>query len=237
MVTFTNMTTGSIVGGGTLQVGSDFATATLQIAPNSGTSELSSILLDNGDGHNSTLDITNNHVIIDYGSSWATQSALLQYLKSGCNGGAWNGPGIDSSTAAASGGRYGVGLAEYNDVGVPGLSSGQAEIAYALYGDCNLDGVVNAVDFGIFAANFNKGTNKGWEAGDFLYQGSVNALDFALLTNNLNRGATGNNADLPAIDAFAAANNLTMDIPEPGPAEIAVGAGLGLFSLRRRRRS
>ena len=235
MVTFTNMTTGAIVGGGTLQVGSNFATATLQIAPNSGVSELSSLLLFNGNYHNSTLDITNNRIVIDYGSTWATESALLQYLKSGCNGGAWNGPGIDSSTAAASGGAYGVGFAEENDIGVPGLSSGQAEVAYALYGDCNLDGVVNGIDFGVFAANFNKGTNNGWEAGDFLYQGVVNGIDLALIADNLNHGAAGNSADLAAIDAFAAANDISLNLPEPGPVEIGLCAAVGVFSLRHRR--
>ena len=233
MVIFSNMTTGAIVGGGTLQVGYNGRTATLQIAPNSGASELSGLLLLSG-GLDSTLDITNNHIIIDNAANSALQWQIIQYLQAGYNGGAWNGAGIVSSTAAASGGRYGVGFAEENELQVPGLSAGQAEIAYALYGDCNLDGVVNGIDFGIIAANFNKGfANDGWEDGDFDYNGVINGSDFALFAANFNKGASG--TDIAALNAFAAQNNIILSVPEPAIASLLIAATATVGSRRRRR--
>ena len=44
------------------------------------------------------LDITNNHIIIDYGST-DPMSTIYSYLKTGYNNGGWNGAGIISSTA------------------------------------------------------------------------------------------------------------------------------------------
>jgi len=85
--------------------------------------------------------------------------------------------GIDSS---AAGGNYGVGFVDGKDhipgaVSAPGvpLTSGQILIAYALYGDVNLDGLVNSTDFAVFGANFNTSIT-GWEHGDFEYNGLVN---------------------------------------------------------------
>jgi hypothetical protein len=234
MVVYQSMTTGAITGGGTLQVGSNALTATLQIAPNSGASELSEILLDNGNGNNSTLDITNNHIIIDWGSNPILEAQLIQLLQSGYNGGAWNGPGITSSTAAASGGAYGVGFAEYRDSYVPGLSHSQAEIAYSLYGDCNLDHTVNGVDFGILAADFNKTVKGGWGTADFNYDGVVNGLDFIMLSANMGKGASS--ADVVALEAFAAANGLLQDVPEPAGATTLV-CTTTVLTLRLRRRN
>jgi hypothetical protein len=41
-------------------------------------------------------------------------------------------------------------------------------------------------------------------------------------------------ADYAAIDAFAVANGLMADVPEPGPAVLFVFAGLGIVMRRRR---
>jgi hypothetical protein len=85
-------------------------------------------------------------------------------------------------SAAANSASYGVGFADSADHGNPaGLSSDTIEIKYALLGDANLDGVVNGVDFGILAANFNKG--------------AVSASDLAALTNFA--AANGLLSDIP----------------------------------------
>jgi hypothetical protein len=175
---------------------------------------------------NSTLDITNNRIIIDGATNPSTEGWLLKCLASGYNGGLWNGPGIDSSMAAASGGVYGVGFADANDPGVPGLTSGQVEVAYTLVGDANMDGVVNSIDFSILATNFNQAVSQGWEDGDFNYDGRVNGADFLMMVQNFNKGSL-NGGNWPAIEAFAAANGISLaDVPEPSTL-----ASLVVFSL------
>jgi hypothetical protein len=188
---------------------------------------------------NGTLDIYNNHVIITYSSSDPI-STIYGYLKTGFNNGSWNGPGIISSLARtpSNGHGYGVGWADGTDKIVAGLSSGQIEVAYTLLGDANLDGVVNGSDFSILAANFGQGVTN-WDQGNFLFTPAVNGTDFAALAANFGQGDGGaavvSQADIAALDAFAAANGLLADVPEPATAAIVLVTGLGLF--RRIRRS
>jgi hypothetical protein len=235
---YTSMTTGAFTGGTVLSIGNPFAStapATLQIAPNSGGSALDSLSIATG----CSLDITNTHVIISYASA-ANATTILQYLASGYNGGLWNGTGIISSTAASGSGRYGVGFASGTVGGVSGLTSGQVEIAYALYGDANLDGTVNGTDFGLFAANFGKVVSGGWQMGDFDYNGVVNGADFGRLAGNFGMSASGTSVVLPegdwaALDAFAEANGLSLTaVPEPVCTGLLGVVGLGLLARRRR---
>jgi hypothetical protein len=186
------------------------------------------------------VNLNNNHIFIDYGSGTDPKAAILGYLFTGANGGAWNGPGINSS-AANSNPNYGIGFADGADGVDSSLTSGEIEIAYAQYGDITLSGLVNANDFHILTSNFGQVVTGGWEDGDFLYSGAVNAEDFHLLTENFGLTETGENVSMPAsdwaaIDAFAAANGLaaTTNVPEPMSIGLVVLAGAG--ALRRRRR-
>ena len=141
------------------------------------------------------LDLTNNHIIINYGSSDPI-STIVGYIKSGYNGGAWNGAGIDSS-AIGSNTHYGVGYADSADQGNPvGLAPGTLEVKYTLNGDANLDGVVNGTDFGILAANFGQQV-AAWDKGDFNYDGVVNGSDFGALAGQLRPGGQGGAVALP----------------------------------------
>ena len=119
---------------------------------------------------------------------------------------------------------------------VAGLSSGQIEIKYTLLGDANLDGVVNGTDFSILAANFGLGTTN-WDQGNFLYGTTVNGSDFAALAANFGLGAsTGSNVtsgDRAALEAFATANGLLADVPEPVCLTILASA---CFLMRRRQK-
>ncbi len=192
---------------------------------------------------NGTLNITNNHLFIDYGSGSDPVASIAAYIKSGYNGGNWNGPGINSS-AAASNHAYGVGWADGKDGVVSGLSSGEIEIKYTLLGDANLDGTVNGSDFSILAANFGTG-HTNWDQGNFLYGSSVNGSDFSALAANFGQGDSGaavavSQSDMAALDAFAEANGLPMPaigaVPEPASAGMVILSGLGTLALRRRRR-
>jgi hypothetical protein len=233
---FQNITTGAITGSASLQIGYASSYTTLQIAPGSGASAVSSLSLD----VNSALDLTNNQIFINYGSGTDPRAAIVGYLARGYNGGLWNGIGIRSSTAAANP-AYALGYADSADSLDPTLSSGQIEIAYTLAGDINLDGVVNGTDFSILAAHFGKSVTGGWADGDLNYDGVVNATDFARLAQNFGQTAKGQAAVLPAsqwaaLDAFAQANGLAADLPEPTTVIPIIIAGIGCLSRRRRPR-
>ncbi|MGA2440389.1 MAG: dockerin type I domain-containing protein [Tepidisphaeraceae bacterium] len=186
-----------------------------------------------------TLDITNNHLFINYTTSDPI-STVAADIKSGYNSGHWNGTGIMSTAAqtTTNGLSYGLGYADGADGRVSGLSSGQIEIKYTLLGDANLDGLVNAADFTILAANFNQPVT-GWDQGDFNYDGLVNAADFTDLAANFNQSVSGaavSGGDAAALDAFAAANGISLaNVPEPASAGMMGMAGLGMVRRRRRR--
>jgi len=190
---------------------------------------------------NGTLDINNNHIIINYGAGADPISSIGALISSGFNGGAWTGSGITSTAAQTNSGSYGVGYADASDPGNPaGLASGQIEIMYTLLGDANLDGAVNGTDFAIMAANFNKADqpgHSGWDEGDFNYDGSVNGADFAELAANFNKGASQSavgSSDLAALNSFAASNGLA-SVPEPACVGLLVLGGAGALARRRRR--
>jgi hypothetical protein len=188
------------------------------------------------------LDISNEHLFLSYGSSDPI-STIYSYLKAGCAGGTWAGAtGITSFTAAASGGRYGVGFADGKDGVVAGLSSGQIEVKYTLLGDANLDGTVNGTDFSILAANFGLGETN-WDQGNFLYGSSVNGSDFSALAGNFGQGDSGADAavsqsDIVALDAFAVANDLPLptigSVPEPAAAGLVVLSTMVCLASRRK---
>jgi autotransporter-associated beta strand protein len=183
------------------------------------------------------FDVNNDHVIINYTSS-AQVASIRSLLMSGYASGSYTGTGIDSSAAAANH-SYALGYSDGADKVVTGLVSGQFEIKYTLYGDINLDGFVNGTDFGILAGNFGKNVTGGWEQGDFTFGGKVNASDFGLLASNFGKTASGTAISLPAsqwaaLDAFAAANGLLADVPEPATIGMLAVFGTGMLARRRR---
>jgi probable HAF family extracellular repeat protein/autotransporter-associated beta strand protein len=236
--TSNSYTGGTFVSGGTAIAGASGALplgpvvlsggGSLQLAPNTGLTQLTTLAI-SGSG---TFDINNNHVIISYGTGIDPISSIAALIANGYAAGAWNGAGGIISTAAQSNHQYGLGFADSADPGNPaGLVSGTLEVAYALLGDADMNGVVNGIDFGILAANFNKSASS-WDQGDFNYDHFVNGIDFSLLAANFNHGASGASAD-EAIAAFAAANGLLADLPDPSCAALAPVIALG--TIRRRK--
>ncbi len=143
---------------------------------------------------NGSLDLTDNVLLINYGTGPDPVSTIRGYLISGYNGGAWNGAtGINSSTAAVNG-NYALGSADGAEGLVRGLASGQIEIEYTILGDANLDGSVTGNDFTILTGNLGKsflpnGNPVGWDDGDFEYTGAVTGNDFVTLLGNLGRSS------------------------------------------------
>jgi hypothetical protein len=244
ILTFTGTgsnTLGGVNGTGTLVVGDGTNATTLQLSRYSGVTSVGSLVINAG----STLDITDNHMFINYGSGSDPMSTIYSYLKAGYNGGAWNGTGIISSTAQTktNGLVYAIGFADGNDASgngqrYVGLSSGQIELKYTLAGDANLDGIVNGTDLAILAANWDWPTTA-WDQGNFHYGPVVNGIDLALLAANFNQVASGANVaggDFTALDDFAAAEGINLTtVPEPASFGLLMLVALGGLAHRHRR--
>jgi hypothetical protein len=191
---------------------------TLHFDTNIGSSIVTSLTF-TGDG---TLDMTNNALFIDFGSAADPISTIAGYLKSGYNSGAWTGTEIDSSSAAANS-SYALGYSDGIDGVVAGLTPGEIEIAYTLYGDANLDGTVNSEDFTLFSNNLGQ-AGGGWDDGDFNYDGTVNTEDFLLFSDNQNQSASQSAAfgavapaagALTTASATAAKTSAAANVPTP----------------------
>ena len=244
LATANSYTGGTIVNAGTVVVqvhgalGNGAVTITggnLTLAMNTGTAQVTSLSISG----NGMIDISNNGILVNYGLGADPIASIASWIASGYAGGTWNGTGIMSTAAQGNSKSYGIGYADAADPGNPGgLSAGTIEIMYTLLGDANLDGKVNGTDFTILATNFNDTVTNGWDEGDFNYDGKVNGADFVLLADNFNQFASQSavsSGDLAALEAFAAANGISLaDVPEPAGGAIVALAGAGILGRRRR---
>lgn len=194
--------------------------AVLPDGTNAGTSRVNELTIDAG----GRLDLADNALVVDYDGA-SPLGAIAAHVAAGYAGGAWTGPGIRSSVAAATHNRA-IGYAEAGDVGAPATFAGQPADAtsvllrYTLPGDANLDRTVNIGDFALLAANFN--TPSSWARGDFNYDGTAGIADFSLLAANFNLTLP---AGLPR----------AMAVPEPAAGLLVAGAAAANLARRRRR--
>jgi hypothetical protein len=169
------------------------------------------------------INLTNNAMVVDYVST-SPIANVKSLIASGYAGGSWTGEGITSSQANAS--TFALGYANataINTTSFLGQTVGNSVlIRFTEYGDANLDGVVNALDFNAFASHY-AAIGKFWSDGDFNYDGTVNSLDFNSLATEFGSSLP---APSPAIGAL---------VPEPGVAGLAAIA-MVWFAKRSQRR-
>jgi hypothetical protein len=143
-----------------------------------------------------TLDLANNDLVIQ--GTPANRDAMLAsingLLRTGRNGGTWDGAGINSSTAAANA-NHTTGLAAIlNDtgngtpvrttVGSEAVNANSILIKYTFNGDANEDGQLNADDYAQIDAGFATHAT-GYFNGDFNFSGGApNSDDYFLLDKN-----------------------------------------------------
>jgi hypothetical protein len=143
------------------------------------------------------LDLGGNDLVVHNGSA----SALSTLLQSGYANGAWSGVGIDSSAAAGDATHlsalgYAVnadatGKAIYASFDGHAVVATDVLVRSTVYGDANLDGVVNVADYTRVDAGFiANGTLTGWANGDFNYDGTVDGSDYTLIDNAFNTQST-----------------------------------------------
>ncbi len=99
-------------------------------------------------------------------------------------------------------------------------------VEIAMYGDANLDGVVDISDLSILGGNWRE-SGLEWADGDFNYDGNVDISDLSMLGGNWREEFAGMSFD----SAMA-----TVGVPEPSTFAMLIAATLGLavFFVRRK---
>ena len=126
---------------------------------------------------------------------------------------------IRSTTAA---GNIGLG---YYDNGT------NVTIARTYYGDANVDGTVDTVDFAALIGGF--ANTAAWSTGDFNYDSAVNSTDFNLLVANYGSPALGALPGALPGTTPGAVNAPGALVPEPAMIGLLAFGAIGLGRRRR----
>jgi hypothetical protein len=149
------------------------------------------------------LDLRDHDLVIHYAGaspigSWngSAYTGITGMIQSGRNGGAWDGSGIVTSMSAAADGLTGIGVAEASDL--LGISAGQTAtwnghvvdattviVKYTYAGDADLNGYVDAADYGIIDNWVQFPGTSGYFNGDFNYDGIIDAADYGYIDNSV----------------------------------------------------
>ena len=133
------------------------------------------------------VDIGNTVLRISYPDALHRPGFQLRsYIRSGSDGGRWDGPGIVSSLADAN---HVVALADSLDGVISSLPPLTVAIQVARTGDLNLDGKVDLSDLLVIARHWGEvGAN--WDQGDLDYDGSVTFADLLVLARSYGQQGT-----------------------------------------------
>jgi hypothetical protein len=241
------------------------ATATLAGAGGDNVLRTNVLSIAGGAAPTATLNLTDENMIIDYAGA-SPLTTIRAQLASGRNGGAWNGLGLRSSTAAAAVPKNtALGYAEASSLlgAAGGMFFGQSVdgtsllVKYTYYGDTDLNGVVDFDDYSRTDNGFNTAGNT-WFRGDFDYNAIVDFDDYSLIdmafntqSGTLRRAMTyleggdrsTSGMDAPALqlvmehfEQFGVPYAISFYNAVPEPTSLALCAGLATFACMRRRR-
>ncbi|MFT3788430.1 MAG: calcium-binding protein [Tepidisphaeraceae bacterium] len=169
-------------------------------------------------GVSGVLDVTGNSFVFDYNGA-SPLNTVRSRIASGFAGGSWGGNGITSSTAANIAGT-GVGYAEASALTlVPAntfrgttVDSTSVIVSYTLFGDTNLDRVVNFVDLLALASNYGKTATAVWTTADFNYDTNTGFVDLLSLASNYNKALAAIAGPAASPAAHTATNSVASDI-------------------------
>ena len=223
----------------------DIIAGTVAVMPDGGpggTGKVTSLAVNAG----AAVDLADNDLVVDYApgqspigtASGGGYDALTGLVAAGRNGGTWDGDGIRTSEADASGGLTSLGIGEASTLlglgaGATTTWSGQVVddssvlIRYTYRGDANLDGFISGDDYS--AIDFSSGVPgaSGWVNGDFNYDGVISGDDYAAIDFNLV-------AQGPSLGDAAIASSAVAAVPEPSAMMIVLAAAAGALCRRRR---
>ena len=164
------------------------------------------------------LDLSNNKLIVAGGTlgAWngTNYTGITGSIKSGRNGGAWNGSGIVTSQSDAVGvsplTTLAVALAgDIQKTSLGGISLLPTDVVtmYTYAGDADLSGRINGDDYFRIDSGFTAHAT-GYENGDFNFDGKVDADDYFIIDRNYSRQTSGFSSGAPLGGVVA--------VPEPG---------------------
>jgi autotransporter-associated beta strand protein len=172
------------------------STVTIADSAAPGNTSAASVLTDIS--NSGTLDLNNNDLIVLDTTQYTTVRALIE---NAYDGGAWDKPGITSSSARANAGAYGLGYAQASTIGSTSFDgqtfADAVLVKYTLLGDTQLRGTVGIGDYDTVLSNY--GTAQDWSGGDFHYGGVVGIGDYDDVLSNYGAHASGNIAVGPSL--------------------------------------
>jgi hypothetical protein len=149
------------------------------------------------------LNLNDNDMIIDYNlgpspiGAWngTAYNGLTGLIQQAYDFSAWDGLGITTKTADAAGGLTTLAIGEAADVlFLSGNELGHFDgelvdattvlIKYTYAGDANMDGLIDASDYGVIDNYFQFPGTTGVENGDFNFDGVIDAGDYGLIDNS-----------------------------------------------------
>ncbi|MEA2709796.1 MAG: hypothetical protein QOF78_2397 [Phycisphaerales bacterium] len=198
---------------------------------NTGTSKLSelSIAGAGGGAGGMRLDLADNKLIL----TSMPLEAVESLIRSGHNGGGWDGGGIATRRSDALSGLTTLAVSTalettFDNFGGLSVAGGDVLVMYTYAGDANLDGFISGDDYSTI--DFNVGTSAdGYSNGDFNYDGIISGDDYSTIDFNI----VAQGAPFPVTSAPAAAS--VTPVPEPAACAFAFLAVAHLSRRSRRR--